>query len=50
MPRNRRIGAEAIKSSSTQGTLADLSDVQELRVRLIRDGFYGACDEPQLQA
>ena len=50
MPRNRRIGGENVKSSPTHGTLADLSDVQELRVRLIRDGFYGASEERQLQA
>ena len=50
MPRNRRIGGETVKSSPTHGTLADLSDVQELRVRLIRDGFYGASEERQLQA
>ena len=50
MPRNRRIGGEPVKSSPTHGTLADLSDVQELRVRLIREGFYGAPEERQLQA
>lgn len=50
MPRNRRIGGENVKSSPTHGTLADLSDVQELRVRLIRDGFYGAPEERQLRA
>ena len=50
MPRTRRIGGETVKSSPTQGTLADLSDVQELRVRLIREGFYGAPEERQLQA
>ena len=30
--------------------MADLSTIQELRVRLIREGFYGASEERQLQA
>lgn len=38
-----------ITPSVSLQVLADLSDVQELRVRLIRSGFYGLHEERQLQ-
>lgn len=41
MPRKRISPKEIDTLARYKGVVADPSDVQELRVRLIREGFYG---------